>query len=48
MTLGELIQKLQELAYDYSEDTPVICSNDNGYTYGAISPNDIGEVHERE
>ena len=33
MTVGELISQLS--AYD--EDTPIAFSNDNGYTYGAIS-----------
>lgn len=33
MTVGELINFLS----DYSEDTPVYLSFDNGYTYGGIT-----------
>lgn len=32
MTVRELIEKLQE----FDNDLPVILSNDNGYTFGAI------------
>lgn len=33
MTAGELIRILE----DYDEDTPVILSHDNGYTYGYLT-----------
>ena len=39
MTAGELIELLQ----DYNSDTPIYISNDNGYTYGSISYDDIRE-----
>ena len=38
MTVGELIAMLEE----FDEDTPIIISNDNGYTYGGIHAYDIG------
>ena len=37
LTVGELIEQLEE----YDEDTPVFFSNDDGYTYGAMSEYDI-------
>lgn len=37
MTVGELIALLEE----FDEDTPVILSHDNGYTYGGITEADI-------
>lgn len=37
MTVGELIALLEE----FDEDTPVILSHDNGYTYGGITESDI-------
>lgn len=37
LTVGELIEILQE----YDEDSPVYLRNDNGYTYGSITRNDI-------
>lgn len=40
LTVGELISLLQ----DYDEDTPVIISNDHGYTYGAIREDNINET----
>ena len=42
MTVGELIDMLE----DYDEDTLVVMSHDNGYTYGSISF--IGEAVEDE
>ena len=45
LTVGELIEILQE----YDEDSPVYLRNDNGYTYGSITRNDIytnGELNE--
>lgn len=33
MTVGELIAYLEQ----FDEETPVILSNDNGYTYGSIT-----------
>lgn len=39
MTVGELIRYLE----DYNEDTPIILSHDNGYTYGEINQYDIRE-----
>ena len=46
MTVGELIRYLEQ----FDEDTPVYLRNDNGYTYGSISPQDFsdGEVAEEE
>lgn len=44
MTVGELIEYLGQ----YDEDTPVFISNDNGYTYGPITENDIHEKEEDE
>lgn len=40
MTAGELISYLEQ----YSEDTKVVFCNDEGYTYGVIEHNSIGEV----
>lgn len=39
MTAGELIRILE----DYDEDTPVILSHDNGYTYGKVLPHRYAE-----
>lgn len=39
MTVGELMSLLQ----DYNEDTPVILSNDNGYTFGRLMQDSISE-----
>lgn len=36
MSVAYLIDVLQEMADAYGEDTPVVISNDNGYTYGPI------------
>lgn len=36
MTVQELADFLQELAEEYG-DQPIYMSNDNGYTYGAIT-----------
>ena len=37
MTVAQMIQALKE----YPEDTPVMVSNDNGYTYGEITEADF-------
>jgi len=37
MTISELMDCLQEMADAYGEDSPVVISNDNGYTYGSLS-----------
>lgn len=37
MTISELIDALNEMADAYGEDSPVVISNDNGYTYGSLS-----------
>lgn len=42
MTVGELIEMLEE----FDEDMPVVISNDNGYTFGAINDWDIYESDE--
>ena len=39
MTVKDLIDYLQ----DFDEDMPVVISNDNGYTYGTLSFDDINE-----
>ena len=39
MTVGELISFLE----DYDEDTKVMLSNDNGYTYGSITYGSFSE-----
>lgn len=44
LTVGELIEILQE----YNEDTPIFLRNDNGYTYGSITRNDIYTSEELE
>ena len=40
ITVGELISLLEQ----YDEDSKVIFSNDNGYTYGRISDWQIGTI----
>lgn len=40
ITVGNLIALLEE----YSEDTPVMINNDNGYTYGEIHGYTIEET----
>ena len=37
MTISELIDALQEMKDAYGEDSPVVVSNDHGYTYGSLS-----------
>lgn len=44
MTVGELISALQE----YDDDTLIVISNDNGYTFGEIDHNSIDEVEQDE
>ena len=39
LTVKELIAELEI----YDGDTPVYLKNDNGYTYGSISENDLNE-----
>lgn len=46
-TIGELIERLQDLAEDFGEDTPVYLRNDGGYTYGNINENSM-EVYDEE
>ncbi len=41
MTVGELKKLLEE----YEEDSPVILSFDNGYTYGGISRLNVNEEY---
>lgn len=40
MTVGELISYLEQ----YDENSPVVFSNDNGYTYGSLTDGCVGEV----
>ena len=42
LTVAELIEILQE----FDGDTKVYLRNDNGYTYGSITENDIYEENE--
>ena len=44
LTVGELISYLSQ----WDDETPVYYSNDNGYTYGAISFEDIDSIIEEE
>lgn len=44
LTAGELIEILQDL----DEDTPIYIKNDNGYTYGSITSDDIEEGDDEE
>lgn len=44
MTVGELISFLE----DYDEDTLVVLSHDNGYTYGSLSSAMMGTAEEDE
>ena len=44
MTVGTLISYLEQ----YDENTPVVFSNDNGYTYGCIKEYSIGEIEPEE
>lgn len=44
LTAGELIALLQDL----DENTPIYIKNDNGYTYGSITRNDIEEGDDEE
>lgn len=44
MTVGELIEILEQ----YDEDTPVIISNDNGYTYGGLREFDFREIEDED
>lgn len=41
MTLGELIERLQDIAEECGEDAKVFTSHDNGYTYGTITEQKI-------
>lgn len=47
MTVRELINELEDLACAYGDETPVIYSNDNGYTYGSLNYSDI-DIKENE
>lgn len=42
LTVSELVDYLTQ----WDDDTPVYFSNDNGYTYGAISFDDINSAEE--
>lgn len=44
MTVGELIDMLEQ----YEADTPVIISNDNGYTYGSLVEEDFQEIEKED
>lgn len=44
LTVGELIEELEQ----YDEDTPVIFSNDNGYTYGEIYWDTVREYEDED
>lgn len=44
LTVGELISYLEQ----YDEGTPVVFSNDNGYTYGSIREYSIGDIEIEE
>ena len=44
LTVGELISYLQE----YDEDSKVVFSNDNGYTYGRLRSGCISEIETEE
>lgn len=44
MTVGEL----KEILERYPDETKIYISNDRGYTYGPIRPNDINEKEEEE
>lgn len=45
MTIGEIIELMQEYADDYGKDTPVFLINDGGYTFGNITK---GSVYSEE
>lgn len=45
MTIGELIAYLQD---NFDEDSKIIFSNDNGYTYGVIKEYQIDEMNEED
>ena len=42
ITVGELINELR----NYDEDLKVVFSNDNGYTYGYISEDDVDHINQ--
>ena len=48
MTIREMIEYLEDIADCHGDDIELFLSNDNGYTYGSISFDDInsGEVEE--
>ena len=39
LTVGELIEELSQ----FDDDTPIVISNDDGYTYGRVSYTSIKE-----
>ena len=45
MTVGELVKYLEE---NFDEDSPLVLSHDNGYTYGGIRDRDIDETFDEE
>ncbi len=44
LTVGEIINMLEQ----FDEDTPVVLSNDNGYTYGGLNYGAFGEAELNE
>ena len=44
LTVGELISYLEQ----YDEDSPVVFSNDNGYTYGYLGYDTVDALYEEE
>ena len=44
LTVGELISYLEQ----YDEETPVVFSNDNGYTYGYLSDDTVSDIEVEE
>lgn len=44
ITVGELISYLEQ----YDENSPVVFSNDNGYTYGYLDSSTVGDLEAEE
>lgn len=44
LTVGDLISQLEQ----YDDDTPVVYSNDNGYTYGQLYFDDVHEYYDED
>lgn len=47
-SIRELIDLLEDYAESYGDDAPVYLVNDNGYTFGSINEDDIGQYEEEE